>query len=148
MPILSSAVVYETNVVQQTPIVNQQPFSIIYIANLFIAIAILIAIVLSVYNIFVGGISFILSGGKEDKIKEAVNTIRYAIIGLIVTVFAVVFIYIIGNIFEVNLLDVINFDRIMGILKEIFDRVSGPPPSTNTTGATILSNSFFGGIFH
>jgi bacteriorhodopsin len=138
MSLLSnSATIYETTN-QPSTIVSQQPFNIVDIANLFIAMAILVAIVLSVYYVFIGGISFILSGGKEDKIKEAVNTIRYAIIGLIVTVFAVVFIYIIGNIFEVNLLQYINFDRIMNMLKEVFDRVSSPPPP-DSFGATIPS---------
>ena len=59
------------------------------VANLGVAIAILFAGTLSVVYIFIGGISFILSGGQEDKIKQSVHTIRYAIIGLIVNVASV-----------------------------------------------------------
>ncbi len=105
-------------------------FNIIDLINLFIALAIVLAIVLSVYYIFVGGISFILSGGEESKIKDAVNTIRYAIIGLVITVAAVVFMYFIGNIFGVNVGDKINPDRMLEMAKSVYDRVTSTPGSS------------------
>ena len=60
------------------------------IINKGLAYAILFAGILSVVFIIIGGFSFILSGGSEDKIKQAVGTIRYAIIGLIITILSVV----------------------------------------------------------
>ena len=75
-------------------------FSLAQLANFAIALAIIAAAALAVIYIFVGGISFILSGGQEEKIKQAVHTIRYAIIGLIVALAAVVLVSIIGNLLD------------------------------------------------
>ncbi|MFA6259421.1 MAG: hypothetical protein WCX29_02325, partial [Candidatus Peribacteraceae bacterium] len=58
--------------------------SIIEIVATFVALGLIIAAILSLIYIIVGGISFILSAGNEEKIKKAVNTIRFAIIGLVV----------------------------------------------------------------
>jgi uncharacterized BrkB/YihY/UPF0761 family membrane protein len=104
-------------------------FNIIDLINLGIGLAITIAFALSVYYMFAGAISMILSGGQEDKIKEAVNTIRYAVIGLVITVLAVVFIFVIGNIFDINVKEYVNFDRILELLKGLFDRVVNGPNS-------------------
>jgi hypothetical protein len=54
----------------------------------FIALALIAASMLCLVFIIVGGISFILSAGNEEKIKKAVHTIRFAIIGLFVTFIA------------------------------------------------------------
>ena len=87
-------------------------FNIVDLLNLGVAIAILLAGTLSVFYIFFGGISFILSGGQEEKIKQAVHTIRYAIIGLIVTILSVTLVKILGYIFGFDLLSLITWDRI------------------------------------
>lgn len=88
--------------------------------NKGIAWAILLAFVLSIFFIFYGGISFILSGGKEDKIKRAVTTIRYAIIGLIVTLLATTIITLIAKIFGYDFIsDLINFEQIFSDIQSI-----------------------------
>lgn len=107
--------------------VTSNAFNVIDLVNLAIALAIIIAICLSVYYIFVGGISFILSGGQEDKIKEAVNTIRYAIIGLVVTVAAIVFLYFLGNVFGVNVGEKINPERMLEMAGAVYERVTTSP---------------------
>ena len=66
-----------------------------------IAWAIIAAIVLAIVFIFVGGISFILSGGQEEKVKQAVSTIRYAIIGLVVVILSVTLVNLITFIFKI-----------------------------------------------
>jgi len=102
-----------------------QQFNIVDLLNLGVAIAIILAGGLSVFYIFVGGISFILSGGQEDKIRQAVQTIRYAIIGLIVTIMSVTIIKIVGYIFGFDLLSVISWERITFLMSELIDRVVG-----------------------
>ena len=62
--------------------------SILQILATLIAFGLVIASVLSLIYIIVGGITFILSAGSEDKIKKAVHTVRYAIIGLFVSFLA------------------------------------------------------------
>lgn len=93
--------------------------SLIEIFAVFIAIALIAATILCLIYIIVGGIAFILSAGSEDKIKKAVHTIRFAIVGLIVSFvgfFAVRFISI--------LLDVpfaLSFSDIVDLMNEILD---------------------------
>lgn len=109
----------------ELPVMVTAEFSIIDIANLAVAIAIILAGVLSVFYIFVGGISFILSGGQEEKIKQAVHTIRYAIIGLIVTILSVTIIKIVGLIFGFDLLSVITWQKISFLMSDLVDKIVG-----------------------
>jgi hypothetical protein len=109
-------------------------FNIVDLLNLGVAIAILLAGTLSVFYIFFGGISFILSGGQEDKIKQAVSTIRYAIIGLIVTITSVTLIKILGYVFGFDLLSLVTWDRITGLMNLIIERISSGGASTPGTG--------------
>lgn len=113
-------------------------FNIIDLANLVVAIAIIIAGFLSVFYIFVGGISFILSGGQEDKIKQAVHTIRYAIIGLVVTILSVTIIKIVGYIFGFDLLGLISWQKISILMSNLIDRIVGGGSATGMPGAGTL----------
>lgn len=92
-------------------------YNVLEIINRGLAYAIIIAGFLSLVFIFVGGISFILSGGEEAKIKSAVSTIRYAIIGLIVTILATVIIGVVGKAMGLDIIQYIN-------LKDIFNTIS------------------------
>jgi uncharacterized membrane protein len=92
--------------------------SLLDIVATFIAFALIAASILCLVFIIVGGISFILSAGDEDKIKKAVHTIRYAIIGLIVT-----FVAFFAVSFITRLLDIpfeLNFSTIVDLMQEIF----------------------------
>lgn len=94
-------------------------YQVLEIINRGLAYAIIIAGFLSVVFIFVGGISFILSGGQEDKIKSAVGTIRYAIIGLIVTILATVIIGTVGKALGIDVIQYINFGDIIDTITSI-----------------------------
>lgn len=96
-----------------------QNYQILEILNRGIAYAIIVAGFLSVVFIFVGGISFILSGGQEDKIKSAVSTIRYSIIGLIITILATVIIGIVGKAMGLDIIRYINFGDIIDTITSI-----------------------------
>ncbi len=92
--------------------------SVIDIVATFLALALIAASVLSIFFIIWGGITFILSAGNEEKIKKAVHTIRYAIIGLVVT-----FVAFFAVSFVANLLDIpfeLNFSTIMDLMRELF----------------------------
>ncbi len=92
--------------------------SVIDIVATFIALALIAASILCLVFIIIGGISFILSAGNEDKIKKAVHTIRYAIIGLIVT-----FVAFFAVSFISRLLDIpfeLNFSTVVDLMQEIF----------------------------
>ena len=94
-------------------------YNILEIINRGLAYAIIVAGFLSVVFIFVGGISFILSGGQEDKIKSAVSTIRYAIIGLIITILAIVIVGTVGKAMGLDIIKYINFSDIIDTITNI-----------------------------
>lgn len=110
-----------------------QQYDAIEVINRAIAYAIIIAGFLSVIFIFFGGISFILSGGQEDKIKQAVSTIRYAIIGLIVTMLSVAIVAIVGRAMGLNVIQYIN-------LGEIFDLIANITSGTDSGSGGDMNN--------
>lgn len=92
--------------------------SVIDIVATFIALALIAASILCLFFIIIGGISFILSAGNEDKIRKAVNTIRYSIIGLIVTFVAFFAVSFIARLLEIPF--ELNFSTIVDLMQEIF----------------------------
>ena len=101
-----------------------QNYEVLEIINRGLAYALIVAGFLSVVFIFVGGISFILSGGQEDKIKSAVSTIRYAIIGLIVTVLATVIVGTVGRALGLDIIRYINFGDIIDTITNVTSQSS------------------------
>lgn len=95
-------------------------YSFIELANLFVAYAILIAGFLSLVFMLWGGISFILSGGKDEKVKSAIATIRYSLIGLIITILSITVINIVGAIFGFELVNYLSFSYILDTVNTIF----------------------------
>lgn len=110
-------------------IYTPENLSLIDLVQMFVVYAFIIAGALSAFFIFFGGISFILSGGNDEKIRAAVNTIRYSIIGLIVTILSFTFVTILGRIFGLNFLDYLSF----GEIKESINRLiqTGEKPVDN-----------------
>lgn len=88
----------------------------------FIALALIAAIILSLVYIIVGGITFILSAGSEEKIKKAVHTIRFAVIGLIVSFVGFFAVRFIGILFDIDIR--ITFSDILDLMSEIFVAIS------------------------
>lgn len=92
--------------------------SIVEIVATFVALGLIVATILSLVFIIVGGITFILSAGNEEKIKKAVQTIRFSIIGLFVSFIAF---FIVS--FLARLLDIpfeLNFSMIVDLMQDIF----------------------------
>jgi|SRR3990167_3727109 len=83
----------------------------------FVAIAFIIAGVLAIVFIFFGGISFILSGGNEEKIKQAISTIRYSIIGLIACVLAIFVVGVLSKFLGIS--ETVNFLKYSEIIETI-----------------------------
>ena len=87
-----------------------------------IALSLVVASLLCLVFIIVGGITFILSAGNEEKIKKAVHTIRYAIIGLFVCFIAFFAVSWIARILEIpfNL----DFNDIVTLMQDVFTSLS------------------------
>lgn len=54
-----------------------------------VSLVVLVAGLCAILFIVWGGLMLILSGGKDEKVKPAINSIRYAVIGIIVIVIAI-----------------------------------------------------------
>ncbi|MDP7476858.1 MAG: hypothetical protein QF442_00250 [Candidatus Peribacteraceae bacterium] len=96
--------------------------SILEIIATFIALGLIAATILCLVYIIFGGITFILSAGNEEKIKKAVHTIRFSIIGLFISFFAF---FIVA--FLAKLLDIpfdLSFSLIVDLMNEILDSLS------------------------
>lgn len=57
----------------------------------------LIAGVLAVIMLIIGGLRFVTSGGSQDAVKNARNTILYAVIGLFIVVIAQLLVHFVFN---------------------------------------------------
>ncbi len=96
------------------------------LVQMFVVYAFIIAAGLSAIFIFFGGVSFILSGGNDEKIKQAVNTIRYAIVGLIVTILSFTFVTIVGRMFGLNFLDYLSYGQIKDSINRLIQTGQKP----------------------
>lgn len=112
-----------------------QSYDAMEVINRVIAYAIIIAGFLSVVFIFFGGISFILSGGDDDKIKQAVSTIRYAIIGLIVTILSVVIVGFVGRALGLNVVQYINLSEIFRLIENLTATIADNTSSGGSIGS-------------
>src|SRR4029078_9205076 len=92
--------------------------TVVEIIATFVALALIVASILCLVYIIVGGIIFILSAGNEEKIKKAVHTIRYAIIGLFVSFIAFFAVSWISKLLEIPF--ALNFSTIVSLMQEIF----------------------------
>ena len=96
--------------------------SVLEIVATFVALALIAASILCLVYIIIGGITFILSAGNEEKIKKAVHTIRFAISGLFVSFLAF---FIVA--FLAKLLDIpfdLDFSLIVDLMSEILNSLS------------------------
>ena len=96
--------------------------SILEIVATVIAFSLILAAILSLMFIIVGGITFILSAGQEDKIKKAVHTIRYSIIGLLVCFIAFFAVSWISRLLDIPF--DLTFGTIIDLMEEIFAALS------------------------
>jgi len=88
-----------------------------------ISIFVLASGVLSILFILYWGLLLILSWWKEDKIKPAINTIRYAILWLVITVLAIFLFPILGNLLWIDVEKYAKPSKILEKIESIWDRV-------------------------
>ncbi len=86
---------------------------------LIISLFVLVAWVLSIIFILWGWVLLILSWWKEDKIKPAINTIRYAILGIIITVVTIFVFPILGKLLWLDVEQYARPSRIFEKIEEI-----------------------------
>lgn len=92
--------------------------SVLQILATLIAFGLVIASILSLIYIIFGGITFILSAGNEEKIKKAVHTVRYSIIGLVVSFLAFFAVSWVAKILDIPF--DLSFGMIIDLMNELF----------------------------
>lgn len=88
-----------------------------------ISLVVLFAGIFSIMYILWGGVLLILSGWKDDKIKPAINSIRYALIGLWVIVLSI---FVFPKLAWLLGLDVTKYsspDKIFREIKVLWDKI-------------------------
>lgn len=97
---------------------------------LAISLFVLASGIFSIVFILWWGLLLILSGGKDDKIKPAINTIRYAVIGIILTVLTIFIFPILGRLLGLDVEKYAEPKRIFEKIEEIWSKVFGNETST------------------
>jgi len=92
--------------------------SVVDIVATFVALALIVSSILCLVYIIVGGITFILSAGNEEKIKKAVHTIRFSIIGLFVSFLAFFLVAFLSRLLDIPF--ELSFSTIVDLMEEIF----------------------------
>lgn len=125
---------YLLQLVQGSILDTAESASVIDLINQIIAFAIIIAGLLSFAFVFWGGIRFILSGGEDEKIKEAVSTIRFAIIGLIFTMASVIIVNVVGRVVGINTVKYLNIQQIIQTIDSITTDLQGSSSTNQSQG--------------
>jgi len=99
---------------------NMEPWDFILT---IISIFVLVSWILSILFILWWGLLLILSGWKDDKIKPAINTIRYAIIWIIITVVSIFVFPILGGLLWIDVKKYANPTKIFEKIESIWDNI-------------------------
>lgn len=97
---------------------------------LAISLFVLFSWIFSIVFVLRGCLLLILSWGKDDKIKPAINTIRYAVIGLVVTVLTIFIFPILGRLLWLDVEKYAEPKRIFEKIQEIWNKVIWKQTST------------------
>ncbi len=92
-----------------------------------ISLFVLASWIFSIIFILWWGLLLILSWGKDDKIKPAINTIRYAVIGIVVTVLTIFVFPILGRLLWLDVEQYAEPKRIFQKIEEIWNKMFATP---------------------
>lgn len=92
---------------------------------LAISLFVLASWIFSIVFILWWGLLLILSWGKDDKIKPAINTIRYAVIGIVVTVLTIFIFPILWRLLWLEVEKYAEPKRIFEKIEEIWNKIFG-----------------------
>lgn len=100
---------------------------------LAISLFVLVSWILSIIFILWGWLLLILSGWKDDKIKPAINTIRFAVLGIIITVVTIFIFPVFGNLLWLDVEKYAEPKRIFEKIESIWNKVFGNSSSSFNT---------------
>ena len=98
---------------------------------LAISLFVLASWIFSIVFILWWGLLLILSWGKDDKIKPAINTIRYAVIGIVVTVITIFAFPVLWRLLWLDVEKYAEPSRIFEKIEEIWNKIFWTSTSYN-----------------
>ncbi len=114
------------------------------IIRVAIALVVLVSGMLAVLFIIWGGVMLILSGGKDEKVKPAVNSIRFAVLGVIVIIIALFVTPKLGDILGLNVGRYVDPKEIFKTIQSISAKFFGGGDSIDlgSSSGPVIDNSF------
>lgn len=106
--------------------------TVVDIVSFWIAFSFISAVIISVFYIIRWWFSAMFAAWDQEKIKEAIHTIRYSVIWLIIVFFAVIFINIISWFLWVETSKFLNTKAISKTFDMIIDRATLSPEESDS----------------
>lgn len=95
------------------------------VVRIAIALVVLVSGFMAVLFIIWGGVMLILSGGKDEKVKPAVNSIRFAVLGIIVIIIALFVTPKIGDMLGLNVSKYVDPKEIFSTIQSLSGKFFG-----------------------
>lgn len=120
-----------------------QSYDLEDIVRVGIALVVLVSGFMAVLFIIWGGVMLIVSGGKDEKVKPAVNSIRFAVIGVIVIILSLFLVPKLGDMLGMNVSKYVDPKQIFATIQNLSSKFFGTSDSIelgNSTGPRIDSS--------
>lgn len=109
-------------------------YDIVDVIRTGVAIIVLASGMLCVFYILWGGVMLILSGGKEEKIKPAISSIRFSVIGLLIIILSLFVLPKLGDLMGLNVSGYISPAVIFSTIKGLATRLFGAGDGYGSVG--------------
>jgi hypothetical protein len=83
----------------------------------------------------------ILSGGKEDKVKPATNSIRYSVVGLIVIIISLFVAPKVGDLLGLNVSKYVSPQVVFSTIKDLSNKLFGAKDDINFDNSSVGDSS-------
>jgi Type IV secretion system pilin len=108
-----------------------------------VSLVVLVAGLCAILFIIWGWLMLILSGGKDEKVKPAINSIRYAVIGIIVIVIAIFVAPKVSEMLGLGNHDYLSPKSIFDMIKILMARIFGTSTGNSIWDGTTLNLEWF-----
>jgi hypothetical protein len=117
------------------PDLINQSYDLEDIVRVGIALVVLVSGFMAVLFIIWGGVMLILSGGKDEKVKPAVNSIRFAVIGVIVIILSLFLVPKLGDMLGMNVGKYVDPKQIFATIQNLSSKFFGTSDSIELGGS-------------
>ena len=114
---------------------GQKSYELEDIIRVGIAILVLVSGFLSVMFIIWGGVMLILSGRKDEKVKPAINSIRYAVLGIVLIIVAIFAAPKLGDLLGLNVSRYVSPTTVFSTIQDLSNKIFGKKDSTIDVGS-------------